>query len=76
MTPYKYRLCKNNKLNNNKNDKSLLILDNYNILDRDTINEINYENDSMNRGKQWTSSAIKQKVIKHKYKPYTECLLL
>ena len=70
MTPYKYRLYNNNKLNNNKNDKSLLILENYNKLDRDTINEINYENDSMNRGKQWTSSAIKQKVTKHKYKPY------
>ena len=72
MTPYKNRLCKNNKLNNNEDDDSLLILENYNKLDRDTINE----NDSMNRGKQWTSSAIKQIVTKHKYKPYTECLLL
>ena len=76
MTPYKYRLCKNNKLNNNEDDDSLLILENYNKLDRDTISEINYENDSMNRGKRRTSSAIKKIVTKHKYKPYTECLLL
>ena len=45
MTPYKYRLCKNNKLNNNEDDESLLILENYNILDRDTSDEINYDDD-------------------------------
>lgn len=45
MTPYKYRLCKNNKLNNNEDDESLLILENYNKLDRDTCDEINYDDD-------------------------------
>ena len=68
MTPYKLKLINNNKLNNklnnnNENDEALIQLDNSNILERDTSDEINYETDIQ---PQYSSDMIENKSIKNK----------